>query len=167
MRVYRPFFCKFFVGSFVGSLSAICRLFIVLCHFFVTSCHFFVTSLSASFSASFSAFCRLFIVLCHFFVTSLSLLCHFFVGLFLSLFFSHLSPFYRSLSLFCQLFVSSLSDFQERGHLNALVENGASVQSLASKLDDEVDICLCRMELLHEVVGCFHAAAGGQQIVVE
>ena len=150
--VFLLVFCYLFCRFFVSHLPPFYRSLSLFCHLLSLLCHFFVTSLSASFSASFSAICRLFIVLCHFFVSSLSALCQLFVS---------------SLSALCQLFVGSLSDFQERGHLNALVENGASVQSLASKLDDEVDVCLCRMELLHEVVGCFHAAAGGQQIVVE
>ena len=40
------------------------------------------------------------------------------------------------------------------------------MQPFDGEFDDEVDVNLLRVEFLHEVVCCAHAAAGSEQIVV-
>ena len=61
----------------------------------------------------------------------------------------------------------SCSNSDEGGDFCLWVEGIAAMQSLVGDLDDEVDVHLLWVELLHQVVGRFHRATRCQQVVVQ
>lgn len=52
------------------------------------------------------------------------------------------------------------------GYFNCFVENIASMQSLVADFYYETHIDVFRIELLHEIVCCFHCAASSEQVIV-
>ena len=58
-------------------------------------------------------------------------------------------------------------NLDQRRDVRAGLEGVASVEAFVGDLDDEVDVDGLGVELLHEVVGGAHGAAGGKEVVVE